>query len=558
VTGNADVIVVGGGHNGLVAAAYLARAGLHTVVCERRGVLGGAAVSEHPFGPDYTVTSLSYVVSLLPPDLVRDLRLEQHGYHVYPQGPYFAPRADGRYLRLPDDPAQRHAEIAKFSAADADAYPRYEEHLAGIGRVLGPLLHQIPPRLGSRRPQDLLRQARLLTSLRGVDERGAVDVTRLLTGSIADLLEGYFESDAMRGLLSVSGVIGTWAGPRSAGTAYVMLHHHIGETEGAAGAWGFPRGGMGGVSGALARAARMFGAQVRTDAEVARIRTKNGRVVGVTLAGKGGGEVGGESIDAPLVVTTAHPQISFLRLLDPADLPAEFVADIRGWRSRSGTVKINLALDRLPVFTSYPEPDPSVYGGTIVLAESLDDIETAFQQAVSGTPATLPFADICIPSVFDDSLAPAGKHIMSMFTQWVPCGYADAPQTDDLEAYADRVLARVEQVAPGFTSSVLHRQVIGPHQMQEEYGLVGGNIFHGELSLGQMFHARPAAGYADLRTPVRGLYQAGSATHGGGGVTGIPGRNVVKQILADRRAERWRRRVRASRPDKPGKASAGR
>ena len=554
MTGNADVVVVGGGHNGLVAAAYLARAGLHTVVCERRGVIGGAAVSEHPFGPDYTVTSLSYVVSLLPPDLVRDLRLEQHGYHVYPQGPYFAPRADGRYLRLPDDAAQRHAEIAKFSAADADAYPRYEQHLAGIGRVLGPLLHQIPPRLGSRRPQDLLRQARLLTHLRGVDERGAVDVTRLLTGSIADLLEGYFESDAMRGLLSVSGVIGTWAGPRSAGTAYVMLHHHIGETEGAAGAWGFPRGGMGGVSGALARAARMFGAQVRTDAEVTRIRTKNGRVVGVTLAGKGGGEAAGESIDAPVVVTTAHPQISFLRLLDPADLPAGFVADIRGWRSRSGTVKINLALDRLPVFTSHPEPDPSVYGGTIVLAESLDDIETAFQQAVSGSPATLPFADICIPSVFDDSLAPAGKHIMSMFTQWVPCGYADAPHDTELEAYADRVLARAEKVAPGFTSSVLHRQVIGPHQMQEEYGLVGGNIFHGELSLGQMFHARPAAGYADLRTPVRGLYQAGSATHGGGGVTGIPGRNVVRQILADRRAERWRRRL--ARPGKPGKAAA--
>lgn len=546
MTGNADVVVVGGGHNGLVAAAYLARAGLHTVVCERRGVLGGAAVSEHPFGPDFTVTSLSYVVSLLPPDLVRDLRLEQHGYHVYPQGPYFAPRADGRYLRLPHDPAQRHAEIAKFSAADADAYPGYEEHLAGIGRVLGPLLHQIPPRLGSRRPPDLLRQARLLTHLRGIDERGAVDVTRLLTGSIADLLEGYFESDAIRGLLSVSGVIGTWAGPRSAGTAYVMLHHHIGETEGAAGAWGFPRGGMGGVSGALARAARMFGAQVRTDAEVAQIRTKDGHVAGVTLAS-------GESIDAPVVVTTAHPQISFLRLLDPADLPAEFVADIRGWRSRSGTVKINLALDRLPAFSSHPEPDPSVYGGTIVLAESLDDIETAFQQAVSGAPATLPFADICIPSVFDDSLAPAGKHIMSMFTQWVPCGYADAPQTGDLEAYADRVLARVEKLAPGFTSSVLHRQVIGPHQMQEEYGLVGGNIFHGELSLGQMFHARPAAGYADLRTPVRGLYQAGSATHGGGGVTGIPGRNVVRQILADRRAERWRRRV--GRPDRAKKAS---
>ena len=256
----------------------------------------------------------------------------------------------------------------------------------------------------------------------------------------------------------------------------------------------------------------------------------------------------GEEIDAGTVITTAHPQISFLKLLDPAVLPGDFVADIRRWQTRSGTVKINLALDRLPVFTSHPEPDPQIHGGTIVLAESLDDIETAFQQAVAGHPSDRPFADICIPSVFDDSLAPPGQHVMSMFTQWVPHGWAAEPHEAELDAYADRVIARMEQVAPGFTSSVLHRQVIGPHQMQEEYGLVGGNIFHGELSLGQMFHARPAAGYADLRTPVAGLYQAGSATHGGGGVTGIPGRNVVRQVLADRRADRLRQRVAALTP----------
>ena len=532
----ADVVVVGGGHNGLVAAAYLARSGLRTLVCERRGVVGGAAVSEHPFGPDYTVTSLSYVVSLLPPGLVRDLQLASHGYHVFPQGPYFAPRADGRYLRLPGDPAARRAEIAKFSARDAAAYDGYEAHLEGIGRILGPLLEQIPPRLGSRRPQDLLRQGLLLRHLRNVGTRQAVDITRLLTGSIADLVERYFESDAMRGLLSVSGVIGTWAGPRSSGTAYVMLHHHIGDVDGQAGAWGFPRGGMGGVTGALAAAARSFGAEIRTGAEVAEIGTRDGRVTGVTLAS-------GAQIDAATVITTVHPQIAFLRLLDPAVLPSDFVADIRGWQTRSGTVKINLALARLPVFTSHPEFDPQVHGGTIVLAESLDDIETAFQQAVSGRPSALPFADICIPSVFDDSLAPPGQHVMSMFTQWVPHGYADAPDDGELSAYADRVIARVEAVAPGFADSVLHRQVIGPQQMQEEYGLVGGNIFHGELSLGQMFHARPAAGYADLRTPVSGLYQAGSGTHGGGGVTGIPGRNVVRQVLADQRAARWRRQV---------------
>jgi phytoene dehydrogenase-like protein len=531
-----DVVVVGGGHNGLVAAAYLARSGLDTLVCERRGVVGGAAVSERPFGPGYTVTSLSYVVSLLSPGLVRDLGLASHGYHVYPQGPYFAPRADGRALRLPHDPAERRAEIAAFSAADAAAYDSYEAYLAGMAAIFGPLLGEIPPRLGSRRPQDLWRQGLLLRHLRKLDTRAAVDATRLATGSIADLLDRYFTSDAVRGLLSVSGVIGAWAGPRSSGTGYVMLHHHIGGVDGQTGAWGFPRGGMGGVTTALAAAARSFGAEIRTDAEVAQIRTSGGRVTGVTLAS-------GEEVDAGTVITTAHPQISFLRLLDPAVLPPDFVAEIKAWQTRSGTVKINLALDRLPVFPSHPGFDPQVHGGTIVLAESLDDLETAFQEAVSGRPSALPFADICIPSVFDDSLAPGGRHVMSMFTQWVPCGYADRPDETALAAYADRVIARMEAVAPGFTDSVLHRQVIGPHQMQQEYGLVGGNIFHGELTPGQMFHARPAAGYADFRTPVRGLYQAGSGTHGGGGVTGIPGRNAVRQIFADRRAARWRQRM---------------
>jgi phytoene dehydrogenase-like protein len=530
-----DVIVVGGGHNGLVAAAYLAKSGLSTLVCEQREVLGGAAVSEHPFGPDFTVTSLSYVVSLLPADLIADLQLAAHGYHVFPQGPYFAPRADGGYLRLPYDRSDRHREISKFSIRDALAYEDYEAHLARLGAILGPLLDEIPPRLGSRRPPDLWRQGLLLRHLRKVDTRGAVDITRLLTGSIADLVERYFESDAMRGLLSVSGVIGTWAGPRSAGTAYVMLHHHIGDTGGQAGAWGFPRGGMGGVTAALAASARSFGAELRTAAPVARIRTSGGQVTGVTLES-------GEDVDAPVVITTAHPQISFLRLLDPADLPADFVDDIKGWQTRSGTVKINLALGALPVFASHPDFDPQVHGGTIVLAESLDEVENAYQEAVAGRPSTAPFADICIPSVFDDSLAPPGQHVMSLFTQWVPHTFADEPDDAALDAYADRVIARLEAVAPGFTDSVLHRQVIGPHQMQAEYGLVGGNIFHGELSLGQMFHGRPAAGYADLRTPVGGLYQAGSATHGGGGVTGIPGRNVVHQVLADRRAARWRRR----------------
>ncbi len=537
MTAEYDAVVVGGGHNGLVAAAYLARSGLRTLVCERREVLGGAAVSEHPFGPDYTITSLSYVVSLLPADLVADLRLDRHGYHVYPQGPYFAPRADGRYLRLPADPPQRHAELAKFSRQDADNYESYEVRLARIAAILGPLLRQIPPKLGSRRPGDLLEQGLLLRHLRKVDTRLAVDITRLLTGSIADLLDPYFTSDALRGLLSVSGVIGMWAGPRSAGTGYVTLHHHVGEAGGQAGAWGFPRGGMGAVTAALGAAARSFGAQIRTGTEVAAITSSAGRVTGVDLAS-------GEHVPAPTVVTTVHPALSFLKLIDPAVLPADFLADIRGWQSRSGTVKVNLALDRLPVFASHPAFDPLVYGGTIVLADSLDEIETSFQEAVAGHPAATPFADICIPSVFDDSLAPAGQHVMSMFTQWVPHTYADKPDETELEAYADRVIARMDQVAPGFAESVLHRQVIGPHQMQEEYGLVGGNIFHGELSPNQLFHLRPAPGWADFRTPVRGLYQGGSATHGGGGVSGIPALNAVRQIERDERRRHWRRRGR--------------
>ncbi|HKT04552.1 MAG TPA: NAD(P)/FAD-dependent oxidoreductase, partial [Rugosimonospora sp.] len=274
-----------------------------------------------------------------------------------------------------------------------------------------------------------------------------------------------------------------------------------------------------------------FGAQIRTAAPVARIDVRGGRVAGVTLAG-------GEELRAGTVITTAHPAISFLRLIEPGELPPEFVAEIRRWQTRSGTVKINLAVDRLPEFAAKPGFDPAVHGGTIVLAESVDDVEAAFQDAAAGRPAALPFADVCIPSVFDDSLAPAGQHIVSMFTQWVPHTWRAEPHDAELAAYADRMVARLEAVAPGFTGSVLHRQVIGPHRMEHEYGLVGGNIFHGELNPGQLFHARPAAGYADLRTPIRGLYQAGSATHGGGGVTGIPGRNVVRQVLADRRRSR--------------------
>ncbi len=531
-----DVIVVGAGHNGLVASAYLARAGLDVLVLERRDVVGGAAVSERPFGPDFTVTSLSYVLSLLPPQMVRDLRLAEHGLHVYPQGPYFAPHLDGGHLHLTDDPARRYEEIAKFSKSDADAYEKWNSWLGGLGRLVGPLLEAIPPKFGSKRARDLYDVAILGRTLRKVNVRAAFDLTRLFTASIADLVEDRFESDAMRGVLSVSGVIGTWAGPRSAGTAFVTLHHHLDQTGGQAAAWGFPRGGMGAVTQAMAASARAFGVEIRTNAAVARIDVHRGVTTGVTLAD-------GTELHARTVITTAHPRISFLDLVDPAELPPDFVADIESWQTRSGAVKVNFALDRLPTFASHPEFDAAIYGGTIVLADSLDEVEQSYQEAVGGRPATLPFADICIPSVFDPTLAPAGKHVVSAFTQWVPHTFAEAPHEAELQAYADRLTVRLEAVAPGFTDSIVGRQVIGPHAMQTEYGLVGGNIFHGELTPGQMFHCRPAAGYADLRTPIRGLYQAGSATHGGGGVTGIPGRNVVRQVMRDRRRRLGRGRL---------------
>jgi phytoene dehydrogenase-like protein len=524
------VVVIGGGHNGLVAAGLLAKRGARVTVLERRDVVGGAAISEQPWGPDFTVTALSYVVSLMPPTILRELELERFGYRIHPQGPYFAPRPDGPPLQLFDDADRRRASIARFSARDADAYEAWEDWLGGLADVLAPLLTETPPHLGSHRAGDLLAQARLGWTARRWDERAIADITRLFTMSIADLVEERFESDAMRGVLSVSGVIGTWAGPRSAGTAYVMAHHKVGDVgDGKLGAWGFPEGGMGAVTRALADAARAFGATVRTGTGVDRILVRDGRARGVVTDT-------GEELAADVVIAATHPQITFLRQLDPSDLPDDFVDDLRRWKTRSGTVKVNLALDRLPEFSGAAGFDPDVHGGTIVLAPSLDHVEQAFQDAVAGRPAAAPFADVCIPSVFDPTLAPAGRHVMSMFTQWVPHEWSAAPHRDELDAYADRVVAQMEAVAPGFTDSILHRQVIGPYDMEHTYGLVGGNIFHGELSPSQLFHMRPAPGYADYRTPIAGLYQASSATHGGGGVTGIPGLKVVETVQRDLRA----------------------
>jgi phytoene dehydrogenase-like protein len=538
-----NAIVVGGGHNGLVAGAYLARAGARTVVLEARHKTGGAAATDAPWpeAPDIRVTTLSYVMSLMPPTIIRELDLERHGYKVYPMGPYYQAWPDGRSLKVfADDARRNHEEVAKFSRKDAEAMPRWDAWLEGLAAVLAPLLMQTPPKVGSRRWSDIVDELRLAWRYRGIGVRTAGEVTRLLAMSIRELLDDWFESDEVKASVAINGVIGTWAGPDSAGTAYVMAHHSIGDVgDGHLGNWGFPEGGMGAVADAIRRSAEAFGATIRTGARVDRVLTVDGRIRGVVLEG-------GEELLAPIVVTAVHPRIAFLQHLDRAELPEDFVADIERWRTRSGVVKINLALAELPDFLADPGTEiGDHHTGAIEMALSMDHMEQAFQEAKAGRPSTVPFSDGCIPTVFDKTLAPEGIHVMSLFTQWVPHEWSAEPHAEELEAYADRMIDAYAEVAPNLKSAILHRQVIGPYQMEQEYGLIGGNIFHGELSLEQLFHMRPAPGYADYRTPIAGLYQASSATHGGGGVCGIPGHHAVRQILRDRK--RGRRGLRAQR-----------
>ena len=537
-TNDYDAIVIGGGHNGLAAAAYLARDGARTIVLEARHKTGGAASTDAPWqeAPEFKVTTYSYVVSLMPEEIVRDLELRRFGYKVYPMGPYYLAFPDGRSLTMASgDDALDHESIARFSKKDADAYPKWREWMGKMAETLAPLLLTTPPKIGSKRPGDLMDQLKLLWRFRGIDVPHVGDVTRLMTMSIADLLDDWFESPQVKGALAVDGIIGTWAGPTAPGTAYVLAHHEIGDAGVGVGSWGYPEGGMGAVSDAIRASAESRGAIVRTEAPVSRITVRDGRVTGVVLPD-------GEELSAPLVVATTHPRITFLDQVDRKDLPDDFVDDIEHWNSRSGVVKINLALAELPDFVADPGTRAGVHhGGAIELAHSLDYIEDAFQDARRGVAATRPFSDGVIPTVFDKTLCPEGRHIMSLFTQWVPHEWADEPKTAELEAYADRVIDGYTELAPNLKGAILHRQVIGPHQMQEELGMIGGNIFHGELSADQLFHMRPAPAYADYRSPIRGLYQASSATHAGGGVCAIPAHNCVREIRKDRRRSRYRR-----------------
>jgi phytoene dehydrogenase-like protein len=536
MTGTYDAVVVGGGHNGLVAAAYLARSGARTLVLEARDQPGGAATTEAPWpdAPEFRVTRLSYVMSLMPPTIISDLGLARHGYKIYPMGPYYQAFPEGGSIKLYADDAKRNfEEVARWSRKDAEAMPRWDAWLAGLADVLGPLLLVVPPKLGSRRPGDLSELLRLAWRNRGLSVRTIADVTRLMTMSIADLLDDWFESPQVKGALAVNGVIGTWAGPYEPGTAYVMAHHSIGDVgDGHLGNWGFAEGGMGAVSGAIASAARGFGTEIRTGARVARVLVSGGRATGVVLDS-------GEEIRAGLVVSSLHPRTAFLDHVGAEHLPADFVTDIERWKTRSGVVKINLALAELPDFTADPGTDLAEHHtGSVEMAPTMEYIEQAFLDARNGRPAQRPFSDGVIPTAFDKTLCPDGYHTMSLFTQWVPADWSSEPHTQELQAYADRMIDCYNELAPNFKSSILHTDIVGPYQLEHDYGLIGGNIFHGELSLEQLFHMRPAPGFADYRTPVPGLYYASSATHAGGGVCGIPGMQAARAAIADAKAAR--------------------
>jgi phytoene dehydrogenase-like protein len=527
-----DAIIVGGGHNGLATAAYLGRAGLKTLVLERRDVLGGAAVSEHPWS-GYTVSTLSYVLSLMPPEVIRELELYRHGLTLYPlAADYYVPFPDGSHLLLTKNPAQAKIEIGKFSEKDAEVWPVFSAYLAKIARLVRPLLLMTPPAVGAKTPSDLLELARFAWKLKGLDVQGTGDFVKVMTLSVAELLDEWFESPQVKAARCVSGAIGTYGGPYTPGTAYVLLHHYIGEIDGQMAEWAFVRGGTGAVSEAIAADAREHGAEIRTGARVGRILVEGGRATAVALSD-------GTELRARAVVSNAHPKITFCELVDATQLPPDFVRAIDRYKTRSGTVKVNLALGELPRFAGLtPEDSMTAARSFIQLCDSMEYLEHAFDDAKYGDPSRAPYSDGVIPTVVDDSLAPSGKHLMSCFTQYVPASWSQAPHRDELEAYADRVIDGYARFAPNLKTAVEHRQVLGPYDMEQEYGLVGGNIMHGDLTLDQLFSWRPVAGYADYRTPIKGLYLCGSGTHPGGGITGINGRNASREILKDLKRRR--------------------
>jgi len=517
-----DAIIIGAGHNGLVCAAYLARAGRKVLVLERRERIGGAAVTEEVF-PGFRFSVFSYVVSLLRPEIIRDLELPRHGLHILPLESTLTPLPDSDYLIQWNDHDQNRRELARHSLRDAEAYEEFGLMLHQMARAVKPLLAMAPPDPTSLSFREWNAMARLRRYLGDLKKEHFHRLTKLLTMSSADFLDEWFETEALKATKSASGIIGTLAGPRSPGTAYVLLHHYMGELDGVFRAWGFARGGNGSVSAAIAAAAQAAGAEIRTSSPVSQILVKWGRARGVVLEN-------GEEIKAKVVVSGADPRRTFMQLVGEKHLPAAFVESIQRFRFRGSSAKVNLALGELPDFTCLPGRGLHLRGA-ISISPSVAYLERAYDEAKYGEPSREPYMDIVIPSLLDPEMAPAGKHVMSIFVQYAPYhvngGWTDARR----EALGDAVVNTLSQYAPNLKNAILHRQVITPADIERIVGLAEGNIFQGELSLQQMFFLRPVPAWAKYRTPIRGLYQCGAGTHPGGGVMGASGRNAALRIL---------------------------
>jgi len=519
-----DVIVIGGGHNGLVCAAYLARGGRKVLVLERRHVLGGAAVTEELY-PGFKYSVCSYVVSLLRPEIIRELDLPRHGMEILPLDGTFTPMPDGDYLWRVNEHGRTRREIARHSRLDAEAYEEYGKAMVDMGRFVKPLLTMTPPDPTSLDPRglaDLLSIARRFRALSGADQYNQL---QLMTMSAVDFLDQWFETDVLKATMAASGIIGTFLGVRSPGTAYVLLHHYMGEIDGAFRSWGLSRGGTGAISNAIAAAARESGVEIRTEAPVLRIAVKNGRAVGVALEN-------GDELRASTIVSSVDPHLTFLKMVGTAALPDDFVDDVRRYKFRGSSGKVNLALDALPEFSARPGPGHHLRGA-ISISPAVDYMERAYDDAKYGRFSRKPYIDIVIPSLTDPSVAPPGKHVMSCFVQYAPYHLREGTWDDQREAFGDTVIDTLAEYAPNIRNVILHRQVLTPLDLEREFGLTEGNIFQGELTLEQLFFLRPAPGWAQYRTPIRNLYMCGSATHPGGGIMGAPGRNAASRILRD-------------------------
>jgi phytoene dehydrogenase-like protein len=521
-----DAIIIGGGHNGLVTACYLARAKWKVLVLERRYVVGGACVTEENIFPGFKVSTAAYVNSLFRPEIIRDLRLKDYGFDVVERDPSsFSPFEDGRHLFLGPDHAMNVREIAKFSAKDAENFPKYEAMLERVASVVEPTLILKPPNVAHPGISDLLRMAPMGRAMQKLGPAMS-EAIEVLTGPARPILDRWFESEQLKATLATDAIIGAFASPSMPGTAYVLFHHVMGETNGKRGVWSYVKGGMGGLTQALARAASDLGVEIRTETEVSKILTSGGAATGVVLKN-------GEEFHARRVASNVDCRVTFTQLLDPNLLPAEFAAAIDRIDYSSASVKINVALASLPDFTACPGSAAGPqHRGTIHLCPDQDFIERAYDDAKYGKMSQQPIVECTIPSAVDPTVAPPGRHLMSMFCQYAPYALKEGPWTAERRAeFADRCFEIVERHAPGFKASVLDRQILTPLDLEEKFNLTGGNIFQGSMGLNQLFMFRPVPGFAGYRTPIKGLFLCGAAAHPGGGVMGASGWNAAREML---------------------------